>query len=186
MLQGQRQRCAGTFPAAGSNTGWLAQWSSSLQMRRLVPSQTRAVRRGSACLILVRRRSVTAIAHRPWSPMCGCRNHMSTTLELEVTDCSHAWPKPFLAPIGGQRDLARMQSHAQESAAAAASTCTSVGRSQFSWPQPGLPRIPADEHLFLVSPPEAGGPPPPVFCLGVLRVASVSCRDNAHAINGKL
>jgi len=41
------------------------------------------------------------------------------------------------------------------------------------WPQPGQPRMPMDEHLFLQPAPETAGRVLPEFCLGVVRVQEV-------------
>jgi hypothetical protein len=49
-----------------------------------------------------------------------------------------------------------------------------AGRSQFVWPHPGQPRMPADEALFLQPAPESAGSSAPDFCLGVVQVTEVS------------
>jgi hypothetical protein len=52
--------------------------------------------------------------------------------------------------------------------------CSAAGRSQFVWPHPGQPRMPADESLFLQPAPESAGNAAPDFCLGVVQVTEVS------------
>lgn len=48
-----------------------------------------------------------------------------------------------------------------------------AGRSQFLWPEPGQPRIPMDESLFLVPAADTAGPAVDNFCLGVITVHEV-------------
>ncbi|WIA08454.1 hypothetical protein OEZ86_011056 [Tetradesmus obliquus] len=52
-----------------------------------------------------------------------------------------------------------------------------AGRSQFVWPQPGQPRMPADEDLFLQPAPDSAGSAAPDFCLGVVQVTEVDHVD---------
>lgn len=56
---------------------------------------------------------------------------------------------------------------------ASVSCAVYAGRSQFLWPDPGLPRIPMDEALFLQPAAEAAGPAVDNFCLGVIQVLEV-------------
>lgn len=52
-----------------------------------------------------------------------------------------------------------------------------AGRSQFLWPEPGQPRMPMDESLFLVPAPDTAGQAVDNFCLGVIHVHEVDHVD---------
>lgn len=55
-----------------------------------------------------------------------------------------------------------------------------TGRSQFLWPEPGQPRMPMDEALFLVPAPNSAGPAVDNFCLGVIYVNEVGWYESGR------